>query len=145
MLLILPLLILSAIYGIIILGLVWLLRRMGVSGKRAIIFSFLVFGAATGILTAWVWPLDSSLYFNVLASLLGEQVYSLSIQLLGDPSSPQAHYTIPWILRIPQVYVLTSIVGCGLVSLPLQWAYNRRLKGNSLTMSNLGQDRCHCE
>jgi len=127
---ILPLLILSAIYGIVILGLIWLLRKMGVSGKRAIIFSFLVFGAATGILTAWVWPIDSSLYLNVLASLLGDQVYNLSIQFLGAPSSSQAHYTIPWILRIPQVYVLTSIVVCGLVSLPLQWIYNRRLKGN---------------
>lgn len=127
---IVPLLILSAIYGIVILGLVWLLRKMGVSGKRAILFSFLVFGAATGILTAWVWPIDSSLYFNVLASLLGDQVYNLSIQFLGDASSSQAHYTIPWILRIPQVYVLTSIVVCGLVGLPLQWIYNRRLKGN---------------
>jgi len=130
MLLILPLLILSAIYGIVIVGLVLLLRKMGVSGKRAILFGFLVFGAATGLLTAWVWPLDSSLYPNILASLLGEQVYSLSIQLLGDPSSSQAHYTIPWLLRIPQVYVLTSIVVCGLVSLPLQWVYNRGLKVN---------------
>ena len=130
MIVVFTLLILLAIYSIVILGLVLLLRKMGVSGKRAIILSFLVFGAVTGILTAWVWPIDSSLYFNVLASLLGDQVYNLSIQFLGDASSSQAHYTIPWILRIPQVYVLTSIVVCGLVSLPLQWAYNRRLKGN---------------
>jgi hypothetical protein len=125
-----PFLLLSAIYGIVILGLIWLLRKMGVSGKRAIILSFLVFGAVTGILTAWVWPIDSSIYFNLFASFLGDQVYNLSIQLFGDRSSPQAHYTIPWILRIPQVYVLTSIVVCGLVSLPLQWVYNRGLKVN---------------
>jgi hypothetical protein len=122
-----PLLILSAIYGIVILGLVSLLRTMGVSRKRAIILSFLVFGAVTGILTAWVWPIDSSIYFNLFASFLGDQVYNMSIQLFGDTSSPQAHYTIPWILRIPQVYVMTSIVVCGLVSLPLQWVYNRGL------------------
>ena len=127
---ILPLLILLTIYGLVILGLVLLIRKMGVSGKRAILFGFLVFGAATGILTAWIWPLDSSLYPNVFASLLGEQVYILSIQRFGDPNSSQAHYTIPWLLRIPQVYVLTSIVVCGLVSLPLQWVYNRRPKGN---------------
>lgn len=123
-----PVLILSAIYGIVILGLVLLLRKMGVSGRRAIILSFLVFGTATGILTAWVWPIDSSIYFNLFASFLGDQVYNLSIQFFGDASSPQAHYTIPWILRIPQVYVITSIVGCGLVSLPLQWIYNRGLR-----------------
>jgi len=124
------LLILSAIYGIVILGLILLLRKMGASGKRAIILGFLVFGAVTGILTAWVWPIDSGIYFNFFASFLGDQVYSLSIQYFGDPSSPQAHYTISWILRIPQVYVITSIVLCGLVSLPLQWAYNGGLKVN---------------
>ena len=123
-------LILSAIYSIVILGLVLLLRKMGVSGKRAIILSFLVFGAVTGILTAWVWPIDSSIYFNLFASFLGDEVYNLSIQFFGDMRSPQAHYTIPWILRIPQVYVITSIVLCGLVSLPLQWIYNRGLKVN---------------
>jgi len=122
------LLILLAIYSIVILGLVLLLRKMGVSGKRAIILSFLVFGAVTGILTAWVWPIDSSVYFNFFASLLGDQVYNLSIQYFGDSSSPQAHYTIPWILRIPQVYVIASLILCGLVSLPLQWVHNRGLK-----------------
>jgi disulfide bond formation protein DsbB len=123
------LLVLSVIYGIVILGLVLLLRKMGVSEKRAIILSFLVFGAVTGILTAWVWPIDSSIYFNFFASLLGDQVYNLSIQYFGDSSSPQAHYTIPWILRIPQVYVIASIILCGLVSLPLQWVYKRGAEG----------------
>ncbi|MFB0536891.1 MAG: hypothetical protein ACETWR_18155, partial [Anaerolineae bacterium] len=124
------LLLLSAMYGIVILGSVLLLRKMGVSGKRAIILSFLVFGAVTGVLTAWVWPIDSSIYFNFFASLLGDQIYNLSIQYVGDSSSPQAHYTIPWVLRIPQVYVIASIILCGLVSLPLQWVYNRGLKVN---------------
>ena len=128
MIVVFTLLILLAIYSIVILGLVLLLRKMGVSGKRAIILSFLVFGAVTGILTAWVWPIDSSVYFNFFASLLGDQVYNLSIQYFGDSSSPQAHYTIPWILRIPQVYVIASLILCGLVSLPLQWASNRGLK-----------------
>jgi hypothetical protein len=120
-----PLFTLSAIYWMVILGLLLLLRRLGVSRKRVIILSFLVFGTVSGLLTAWVWPIDSSIYFNLFATFLGDQVYSLSIQYLGDMNSPQAHYTIPWILRIPQVYVLTSIVLCGLVSLPFQWIYNR--------------------
>lgn len=126
---ILLVLILSAIYALVILGLVLLLRKIGVPGGRTIILGFLIFGAVTGILAAWIWPFDSSIYFNVFATYLGDQVYNLSIQYLGDMHSPQAHYTIPWILRIPQVYVLTSMVLCGLVSLPLQWVYNRVATG----------------
>ena len=128
MIVVFTLLTLSAIYGIVILGLVLLLRKMGVSGKRAITLSFLVFGAVTGILTAWVWPIDSSIYFNFFGSFLGDQVYHLSIQYIGNSRSSQAHYTIPWVLRIPQVYVMASIILCGLVSLPLQWVHNRGLK-----------------
>lgn len=125
---ILPLFILSAIYGLVILGLIMILRKMQVSVKKAILLSFLVFGMVTGFLTAWVWPTDSSIYFNVFATLLGDQVYNLSIQYFGDMSSPQAHYTIPWILRIPQVYVIASIVLYGLVGLLLQLVYNRRTR-----------------
>ena len=109
-----PVLILSATYGILILGSVLFLRKVAVSEKRAIILSFLLFGAVTGILTAWVWPIDSSIYFNVFATLLGDLIYHLSTEYLGDP----------WILRVPQVYVVASMVLCGLVSLPLQWIYN---------------------
>lgn len=120
---------LSAIYALVILVLVLLLHKIGVPRTRAIILGFLIFGAVTGILTAWAWPLDSSIYFNLFATFLGDQVYNLSIQYLGDMHSPQAHYTIPWILRIPQVYAMSSIVLCGLVSLPFQWVYNRVATG----------------
>jgi hypothetical protein len=132
------LLILLAIYGVVISGLIWLLRRIGLSRKRVVILSFLVFGVATGILTGWVWPIDSGVYFNFFAAFLGEQVYDLSIRYLGDMHSPQAHYTIPWILRIPQVYVLTSIVLSGLVSLPFQWVYNRVGAGEKQSAKDRG-------
>ena len=122
---ILPLFILPAIYGLVILGLVMAFRKMQIPSKKAIILGFLVFGTVIGFLTAWAWPADSSFYFNVFGALLGDQVYNLSIQYFGDIISPQAHYTIPWILRIPQVYVITSIVLYGSVGLLLQLAYNR--------------------
>jgi hypothetical protein len=89
----------------------------------------LIFGAVTGSLTAWAWPLEASIYFNLLATLLGDRVYVLSIRYLGDSGSPQAHFTIPWTLRVPQVYVLASVALSALVGLPLQWLYNRRLSG----------------
>lgn len=122
---IIPLFILPAIYGLIILGLIVVFRKMQLPSKKVILLGFLVFGTAIGFFTAWLWPADSSFYFNVFGALLGDQVYNLSIQYFGDIISPQAHYTIPWILRIPQVYVITSIVLYGLVGLLLQLIYNR--------------------
>ena len=125
---IIPLLILPAIYGLVTLRLIVVFRKMQVPSKKAILVGFLVFGTAIGFFAVWLWPADSSFYFNVLPALLGDQVYNLSIRYFGDIISPQAHYTIPWILRIPQVYVITSIVVYGLVGLLLQLIYNRRLE-----------------
>ena len=125
---ILPLLILPAIYGLVILGLIVVFRQMQVPPKKAILIGFLVFGTAIGFFAAWLWPADSSFYLNIFPALLGDQVYNLSIRYFGDIISPQAHYTIPWILRIPQVYVVTSIVVYGLVGSVLQLVYNRRLE-----------------
>ena len=128
----LMLLALSVIYGIAILAVFLILHRIGIPGSRAIVLSFLVFGAATGILTVWVWPTESSIYFNVCASLLGDQMYNLAIEYLGDSHSAQAHYTIPWIFRVPQVYVLASIMVSALAGLPLQWLCNRSLRRRRL-------------
>jgi hypothetical protein len=125
---IIPLFILWAIYGLVILGLVVAFRKIHVPSEQAIFFSFLAFGTALGFFTAWLWPADSSVYFNVFGALLGDQVYDLSIQHFGDIISPQAHYTIPWVLRIPQVYIITSIVVYALLGLLLQLVTNRRLK-----------------
>ena len=122
---IIPLLILPAIYGLVILGLIVVFRKIRVPSTKAILLGCLVFGTAIGFFTVWLWPADSSLYFNVLPALLGDQVYNLSIRCFGDIISPKAHYTIPWVLRVPQVYVVASIVVYGLVGLALQLIYNR--------------------
>jgi hypothetical protein len=52
--------------------------------------------------------------------LLAEKIYVVSIDLLGNPISDQAHYTIPWLLRIPQVCVPVSILFWGLLGLAIQ-------------------------
>ena len=127
---ILPLLILPAIYGLVILGLIVVFRQMQVPPKKAILIGFLVFGTAMGFSAAWLWPADSSFYLNIFPALLGDQIYNLSIRYFGDKVSPQAHNTIPWILRIPQVYVVTSMVVYGLVGLLFQLVYNRCLETN---------------
>jgi hypothetical protein len=120
------LLVLSAVYAVILLGMILLLHKIGVSRKSAVVLGFLIFGVVTGILTAWAWPIESSIYFNVYGTWLGDQAYGLAIRTIGDEGSSQAHYTIPWLLRIPQVYVITCILVSGLVGLVAQWVYVRR-------------------
>ncbi|MFH1651501.1 MAG: hypothetical protein ABID87_05325 [Chloroflexota bacterium] len=77
---------------------------------------FVIAGTAAGFISVWFRQHTDSLFlFNLPGTLLGDAAYVLSIQLLGDPHSAQAHYTIPWLLRIPQVYVPVSVLFWGLV------------------------------
>jgi hypothetical protein len=120
--LVLFVLMLSVGYTAVILGLVLLLRTMGVSARRAIMLGFLVFGIVTGVISALAWPLDSSVYPNLWGTLLGDWAYNLSHQYFGDP----------WVLQVPQVYIAASIALAAAIGLPLQWMFNRR-KGLGLT------------
>jgi hypothetical protein len=123
---ILMLLFLSAVYALVILGLVLLLLKLGVSQKVTIALSFLIFGMASGILTAAAWPLDSSVYPNVFASFLGDRLYTWTLQVLADPTLPDGHHSIPWLLDLPRMYMVSSVVLSALIGLPLQWAWIRR-------------------
>ena len=80
--------------------------------KIIFIFGFIAFGLAVGFLTLWQFNhgSDSQLFLNIPSYFLGDGIYHLSIEYFGNPNSSQAHYTIPWILRVPQVYVLSSIM-----------------------------------
>lgn len=123
---ILPLLILYSIYGLAVFGLVVFFRKIEVSSKKRVALSFLTFGIVTGALVAWYWPYDIIVLINPITAVLGDIVYRSSIQYLGDPNSPQAHYTVPWIFRIPQVYVSVSTIFWGLMGLLIQLIYNWR-------------------
>ena len=114
-----------AAHGLLIAGLAVVLLRLGVSRRRAVAVAFLALGAAAGLVTAWLWPLESCATVNPLGVLLGDWVYAASIQAFGDPNSAQAHYTIPWILRVPQAYALASVALYGAAGAAAQWAWNR--------------------
>ncbi len=112
-----------AIHGIAIFGLFKVLRKAGISSKTGVFLSFLIFGFITGLLVVWVWPYESAIYINTLPVIIGDELYSFSINQFGDPGSRKAHYTIPWILRIPQVYVISSAAFWGMAGLIAQIAY----------------------
>ncbi|MGB7539473.1 MAG: hypothetical protein WBM17_13115 [Anaerolineales bacterium] len=115
----LPLLSAGALYG-----LAMILRRGGAPENRFITVSFLLFGGILGLASAFLWPGDVGVYVNVFGTAAGDFVYRTSIQAIGNPNSDQAHFTIPWILRIPQVYAWISPVPYGAIGIPIQYLYS---------------------
>jgi hypothetical protein len=97
-----------------------LLRKAGVPEGRFVVCGFVVFGAALGILSALLWPSDLGVYVNIPGTAAGDWIYRFSIEHFGDPYSDQAHYSIPWILRIPQVYAMASPCLYVLIGFPVQ-------------------------
>ena len=122
-------LILVVEYGLAIAALSWLIRRLGASRGRAVLLGSVAFGLLSGVAAALIWPLDVSAVINVPGVWLGDWIYANAIEWIGDPHSSQAHYTIPWPLRVPQVYVIASTGVWGLLGLLLQWPFGRSGKG----------------
>ncbi len=84
--------------------------------KRIIIAMFMVYGVVVGFIAVWFRQnTDMVFLLNIPGTLFGDAVYGLSIRFFGDPHSSQAHYTIPWLFRIPQVYVPASTLFWGLI------------------------------
>ncbi len=97
---------------------------MRIVRKNKVLTLFLAYGAVVGLCGVWWWRYADSLFLpNIPGMLLGDKTYSLSIGFLGNPSSEQAHYTIPWVLRIPQVYIPVSVILWGLVGLTAQFVF----------------------
>jgi len=84
--------------------------------KAIIMIGFVIYGIAVGFIAVWFRQnTDTVFLLNIPGTLLGDAVYGLSIRFFGDPHSSQAHYTIPWLFRIPQVYVPISVLFWGLL------------------------------
>ena len=74
--LIVPIMIMLAIDGLIILGLVVILRKMGISSKKVILTSFLVFGLLIGCFSFWWGKTDFVACINIPGSASSEMVYN---------------------------------------------------------------------
>lgn len=84
--------------------------------KKVTILGFIIFGTAFGLVAVWFRQnTDTVFLFNIPGTLFGDAVYGLAIRFFGDQYYSQAHYTIPWLFRIPQVYVPASILFWGLI------------------------------
>ena len=123
---IVQLLVFTVVYGLALFGIFTGLGTLGISAEKRISLSFLLFGTVTGLLVAWTWPGDLAVRINYVTVFLGDEVYHVATLYIGDASSSQAHYTIPWILRVPQVYVVVSIIFWSLLGAVIQFVYNRR-------------------
>ena len=91
-----------------------------------IFLGFLAYGVVVGLVSVWWWNSGADMPFllNIPSVLVGDEVYALAIEYLGNPRSSQAHYTIPWLLRVPQIYAIVSVLLWGMVGLICQWVAN---------------------
>ena len=94
--------------------------------KIRILIIILIYGICATSFSFLSWP-NEGIHFilNLPGNLLGEMIYQNSIENIGDPTSSQAHFTIPWVLRIPQVFVLTSMVFWVGLGTGIQIFYNK--------------------
>lgn len=127
--LVFPLTVLTAAYLGVIGALIWLLRRLRMPARWAILCGFSGFGLGTGLLSAWIWPLDSSVYPNVWAVLVGDWLYDLSSAHLGDPR----------LLGVPQVYAVSGALLYGGLGLAVQEMYRRRQARRSVAGNAKGK------
>lgn len=129
--LVLPLTVLTSAYLGAIGVLIWLLRCLRMPARWAILAGFLGFGLGTGLLSAWIWPLDSSVYPNVWAVLLGDWLYNLASDRLADP----------WLFGVPQVYVLSGVLLYGGLGAVVQELYRRRSARRQPVASEAGASK----
>jgi len=94
--------------------------------RNKLFMLFVVYGLVVGFVSVWWWHYSDNLFFpNIPGMLIGDKAYSLSINLLSEPSSLQDHYSIPWVLRVPQIYIPVSIVFWGFVGLSIQMLWRK--------------------
>lgn len=113
------------IYALPMAAFIFLLRALGAAKRRVIFISFSLLGLTLGLLSALSLNYKELMFnLNMPGMILGESIYVFAINHLGDPHSAFAHYTIPWILRIPQLYLLTTAAVWGLAGTVIQLVYN---------------------
>ena len=55
---------------------------------------------------------------------LGDSLYEYAVHHFGNPTGFYSHYSIPWILRDPQLFLFTSVFAWGFIGAVIQITYN---------------------
>jgi len=108
-----------------ILGL--LLFLVGVPKNRLIFISFTLFGILSGLAAALYGHSDGQAIFNALGVGLGDAIHPYLMEHFSDPNSAysaSSSYSIPWIMRTPQIVLFTSAISFSLIGLVVQLIYN---------------------
>lgn len=122
----------------IIIAFIFVLHIIGVKKQIVILTGFALFGMTLGLQVALNPPYDGLDTFETVATYWGDGIYELSIDHFGDPHSAWAHNTIPWFLRIPEVYFFApAIIFCltGLMVQILFSLFNRIKKVPSININ----------
>ena len=113
------------LYSIIItLVLVYFLYKVGIHERHMIFAGFAIFGLLAGTFSGLADYREDLNISNFIGVFLGDEIYRYAINHLGNPHSFQAGYTIPWIFRVPQIYLYTSLISYSIIGLITQLIYN---------------------
>lgn len=116
-----------AVYAGIVFVLILVLGKVGVTKRKAIFASFTLFGILSGLVANLNILGETALCMNPGVPL-GYEIRDFFVKHIGDPYSTFAGYTIPWALRIPQIFLFTSTIAWGLIGALAQIIYNRKKK-----------------
>lgn len=95
---------------------------VGSTWGRALFLCYAVYGLAIGMPTvAWLERGTETVLFDIPGQLLGQAARGWAVRTIGDSQSDHAAYTVPWILREPQVHVPASVLAWSAIGLVLWW------------------------
>ncbi len=124
----------DAFVGILLYGLVFnvlpiavlalLLFLARVPKNRLIFFTFVLFGILSGLAAALYGHSEGQWVFNVLGVSLGDGLYGYASEYFDGSNFTFARSSVPWILRTPQIVLLTSAISFSLIGLAIQLIYN---------------------
>jgi hypothetical protein len=92
--------------------------------NRLIFFTFALFGILSGLAAALYGHSDGQAIYNALGVSLGDGLYGYASEYFNGPNFTFARSSVPWILRTPQIVLLTSAISFSLIGLAIQLIYN---------------------
>jgi len=93
-----------------------------------ILATSLVLGIIIGLVSIWVWPCGLVPLLNVIGKIVGDELYGGVLAHFGNPPAQQVSLVVPWLLRIPKIYALTSFLLCALAGTVTQIIVNTKRK-----------------